>query len=254
MARLAGGDVVNIQLAAGFIDDLIFVIGAGPANIPFGAMGELVGLFGFGVVGVEIEGVVFVGGEENFVADHMGSRWARGSSVIFSAACGFQIENVEFARARPPEYRFQVRKSRKRRRVDDRLPIGENRRRRTWASEAAREAAFRRDGVAASPRSKWSAQAAVDDAFAVGGPAVHLIVVAPAFGERAVRGIEGELLRHAPAGGDHVDLLVAVVLAGEGDPFPVGGEFREELEAGMRGEARGGAAGLSRPSRDRRRR
>ena len=60
LLRLAACDVVDIQLAAGFIDDLVFVISAGPANIPLGAVGKLVGLFRFYVVCIEIESVVLV--------------------------------------------------------------------------------------------------------------------------------------------------------------------------------------------------
>ena len=40
-----------------------------------------------------------------------------------------------------------------------------------------------------------------------------------------------------------VDLLVAVVLAGEGDPLPVGGEAGEELHPGMGGQAGGRPSG-----------
>src|SRR5882724_7250977 len=77
--RLAAGDVVDIQLATGFINDLTFVVGAGPADVPPGAMRELVGLFRFDVVGVKIKRVVLVRGIEDFAPTHMGSRWARGS-------------------------------------------------------------------------------------------------------------------------------------------------------------------------------
>ena len=37
--------------------------------------------------------------------------------------------------------------------------------------------------------------------------------------------------------GNHVDLLVTVILAGEGDPPPCRIELREEFQPGMRGEA-----------------
>jgi hypothetical protein len=46
------------------------------------------------------------------------------------------------------------------------------------------------------------------------------------------------LLRNASGYGDDVDLLIAVILAGEGDPFAVGRELGEDFDAGMRGKAR----------------
>ena len=58
-----------------------------------------------------------------------------------------------------------------------------------------------------------------------------------------MRRIVGQLPGLAAIGGHHVNLLVAIVLAGEGDPLAVGRELREQLDAGMRGEARSGAAG-----------
>jgi hypothetical protein len=60
LGGLAGGDVEDIQLAVHLVDDAVFVIGAGPAQIPVGAMGQLRSTFGLGVVGIEIERVVFV--------------------------------------------------------------------------------------------------------------------------------------------------------------------------------------------------
>ena len=78
--------------------------------------------------------------------------------------------------------------------------------------------------------------------MAVVGPAVDLVVVAPARRQWTRRRIEGQLPRLAAIGGHHVDLFIAVVLAGEGDPLAIGRELREQLDAGMRGQARGGAA------------
>src|SRR5579864_8151162 len=70
--RLAAGDVVDVQFAAGFIDDLVFVVGAGPTDVPLGAVGELICLFCFYIVGVEVERIVLVGRIENLAAD---PRW-----------------------------------------------------------------------------------------------------------------------------------------------------------------------------------
>jgi hypothetical protein len=86
-------------------------------------------------------------------------------------------------------------------------------------------------------------QRAEEDRLAVRRPAVDLVVVPPARREGAAGGVEGELLRHAAGRRDDVDLLVAVVLAGEGDPLAVGRELGEQLEAGMGGQAGRRAAG-----------
>src|SRR5208337_5169884 len=85
------------------------------------------------------------------------------------------------------------------------------------------QAAIQRDGVeAAIAEIEMVAEGAKDDGLAVGGPAIDLIVVAPARGERAAGGIKSKLLGNAAGDGDDVDLLIAVVLAGEGDPLAVG--------------------------------
>ncbi len=57
------------------------------------------------------------------------------------------------------------------------------------------------------------------------------------------RGRPGQALRHASLRRHQVDLGVAVVLAGEGEPLPVGGEARDHLEPDVAREAAGDAAG-----------
>ena len=76
------------------------------------------------------------------------------------------------------------------------------------------------------------------NALAVGKPGDDFVVNAHAIAER--RGgalIERQLLRLAALGGHYVDVEVAVVLSGEGDPFAVGREFREEFASGVGGDA-----------------
>src|SRR5258708_23370302 len=62
---------------------------------------------------------------------------------------------------------------------------------------------------------------------AVRRPAVNLIVVTPAFGERTRRRIKRELPRRPAARRNHVHLFVAAVLAGESDEASAGREFAE---------------------------
>src|SRR5271156_1770931 len=81
------------------------------------------------------------------------------------------------------------------------------------------------------------------DGLAVGSPAVNLIVVAPAWRQRSASGIKSELLGDTTCDGNHIDLLVAVILTGEGDPFPVRREFGNQLQTRMRGEASGQSTG-----------
>ena len=87
------------------------------------------------------------------------------------------------------------------------------------------------------------AQAAEQDPLPIGRPAIDLVVVAPALGEGTPRRIEGELLGHAAGHRHHVDLFVSVILPGEGDGLPVGGELGEQLEPRMGREPSRRAAG-----------
>src|SRR6202035_5723636 len=110
--------------------------------------------------------------------------------------------------------------------------------------EGPREAAVKRNGVeAVVAEIEVFAEGAKDDGLAVGRPAVDLIVITPAWSERAARWIEGQLLGNAAGHGDNVDLFVAVILSCEGDPLAIGRELGEDFDARMRGETGGEAAG-----------
>src|SRR5581483_7614097 len=86
-----------------------------------------------------------------------------------------------------------------------------------------------------------------NDALAVGSPIDDLIKDAHAVAERSGAAlVERELLGLAAIGRHHIDVKVAVVLAGEGNPLSVRGEFREELASGMRSNAPRCAAGSRR--------
>ena len=130
------------------------------------------------------------------------------------------------------------------RRVDNLLAIG-----RDVAGAGLRhgeslgKAAIDGDGIeAAVAQIEIFAERAEDHGFAIGSPAIDLIVVSPAGGKRAAGRIERQLLGNATGGGDYINLLVAVVLSGEGNPFPIGREFGEKFEAGMRGKPGGHSA------------
>ena len=68
------------------------------------------------------------------------------------------------------------------------------------------------------------------NALAVRSPGDDFIVDAHAVAERR-RGalIERQLPRLAALGGHYVNIEIAVVLSGEGDPFAVGRKFRETV-------------------------
>src|SRR5579884_973161 len=87
------------------------------------------------------------------------------------------------------------------------------------------------------------AQRAKDHGLAVGRPSIDLIVVTPARRKRAASRVKRELLGNAAGDGNHVNLLIAVVLTGESDPLAIGRELGEELDPGMGGESRREPAG-----------
>ena len=75
------------------------------------------------------------------------------------------------------------------------------------------------------------------DVAAVRRPGQHQVVRPPAHGSiRNDIGMEGEPPRRAAGGGDDVDVLVALVGRGVGDPAPVGREARHDVLAGIGGE------------------
>ena len=55
--------------------------------------------------------------------------------------------------------------------------------------------------------------------------------------------VKGQLARLAALGGHDVNIEIAVVLAGEGEPLAVGRELGEKLTSGMSGDAASYASG-----------
>ena len=72
-----------------------------------------------------------------------------------------------------------------------------------------------------------------NDALAVLRPAINLIVPTPPWSERPLCRIKSKLPRHPARRRNDVDLLVAIVLTGERDPFPVWRKLRENFHTGM---------------------
>ena len=85
-----------------------------------------------------------------------------------------------------------------------------------------------------------------DHRRAVRHPAVDLVFVPPAGRKRTASGVERQLDRLAAVRRNHIHLLVAVVLAGEGNPAAVGREFREQLQSGIRSQPDCPAAAIGR--------
>ena len=247
--RLVGlrADVVDAQLAVQLVDDAGRVVGRRPADVPRGAARELRDRVGLRVPGVEVERAVAVGGEVDPVADPHG--------VALGALAGGEGLGVVRGEVVDPEVlrpaalvALPGAEVAEEGRVGDPLPVGrEVARARGGHRERLREAPLCRDGEELALRADAVGVAlrAEENGRAVGRPAHDLVVVAAARREGAAGRVVGELLRLAPLRRHHVDLLVALVLAGEGEPLPVRRELREELEARVGGQP-GGVAALRR--------
>lgn len=237
VTRLPGAGVEDVQLAVHLIGDLPLRVGAGPADVPLRALGELGCGTAGEVVGVEVERAGAVRGEVDLVADpHRIAFGARGVGDLLRRL-GCEIEDPEILRPTSlvalPGAEVAGEGG-----VGDLLAV----RREIGAAapghgERLAETAGDRHGVdAALAMIPAVAQGAEEDRLAVRRPAVDLIVVPPARRERPAGGVEGELLGNATGRRNDVDLLVAVVLAGEGDPLAVRRELGEHLEPGMGGQ------------------
>ncbi len=253
--RLAALRVEQLQLAVGLVDDAPRLgVLARPAHVPRRGRRDGRRRLLRDVVGVEVEGPVAIGVEVDRAADP--HRVAIGARVIGDprgvVAGQVEDEQVVGLAAAVALLRAEVAEAR---RVDDPLAVrrvgsGARFRHRQRLGRTAR----RRDRVEPGDRQRPPvAMRPEQDARAVGRPAVHLVVVAPAGRERPARRVERELARLAARARHDVDLLVAVVLAGEREPLAVRREPGEQLQARMRRQARRGAAAGRRPPTGRRR-
>ncbi len=242
---LPGFRVEHLDLAVELVHDPPGgPVAARPPDVPEAALGHRPGAPLGHVEGVEVEGAASVGGEVDGaadpdrvaigvgVADHPAGR-LRGEvedEEIVGGAAGVALLGPEVAVERGVDDLLSIRRElagaglRHRERLGGAAAQGNG--------EQLRLAG--RPAVAARP---------IDDPRAVVGPAVDLVVPAPARGEGTGGRVPGQLLRLAAGGRHDVDLLVAVVLPGEGDPLPVGGEAREQLHARVGGDPGGLAAG-----------
>jgi hypothetical protein len=238
-----------LQIAVQFVHDPSFAVVAGPAHVPRVAMRELPDLAGFHVVRVEVERAAPVRAEVDRVADP--HRVAVRAGMIRNPfpLMGAQVEHVQvlrpaalipFPRAEVPD-QWRVRNARFIRRKITRARLRHR--------ERLGHAAVDPHGVELRPGEvPRVAQGAEQNRRAVRGPVVHLVVVAPARGERTACRVERQLLGRAPRGWDDVDLLVAVILAGNGDPSAVRRELRKQLQTRMgRQPGRGAACGRRTP-------
>ena len=227
--------VEDVQLAVQLVDDLAVRVGARPADVPLRAPGELGGGAARHVQGVEVERAGAVRVEIDLVADpHRIALGARGPGdladlaarevedpEVLSPASLIALPGAEVAGEGGVDHLLAVRREVGAAALRHRQRLGETAGHRHRVDPAA--------GVLPAV-----AQRAEDDRLAVRRPPVDLVVVPPPWGQGAAGRVEGELLRHAAGRRHHVDLLVAVVLPGEGDPLAVRRELGEQLEPRMR--------------------
>ena len=247
---LARDSVEDAERAAELVHDLPRVVRGGPAHVPRGGCRQLLGLCTGEVGGVEVEGSVAVGDEVDPIANPHGV--ALGPHRGRDARRGARREIVDPEILGPaPLIALPVAEIAEQRAVDDALAVGgEIARTRCGHGKLHREAAPGVDGVQGGQRRAVVGipHRTEQDLLAVRRPSVDLIVVAVARGQGAACRVPGDLPWDASRRGNDVDLLVAVVLAGERDPLAIGRELGEQLEPGMSREARcGAAAGARRP-------
>ena len=240
LLRLLRLQIEGVEIAAVFEDDGIRTQ-ARPHHVEVGEVGELFDLLAAQVVAVEIEVMLgaAIGGEVDRVAMPHGKGVGPigvghvFDSIVFEIVDGDglgQAAGVALPGAEVAEDRV----------VGDLRAVGRKR------SEAALIDGQRLGQTAVDAHAEGTLGPAVrgiatrekQNALAVREPGDDFIVNAHAIAERR-RGslIESQLPGLAALSGHHVDVEIAVVLAGEGDPFAVGRKFREQLAPGIGGDA-----------------
>jgi len=232
--RFAAG-VEHMQLAVQFVDDVAVGVGTRPAHVPIAVVGERAGLAGGEVVAVQIEHAAAVRIEINRIADP--HRIAVGARIVGDLHQGRmpEVEDVQivgpaalvalFAAKVPPQRRVHHPGAVRGIMTGARHRHGQRHRGAALHGHRVEPRAGENEGIAGRTE---------QDRFAVGGPAVHLVVVAPAVRERTLGRIERELARRTAAGRHDVHLFVAAVLTGERDLAAVGRELAEQFQALVR--------------------
>ena len=227
--------VHHAQLAVQLVDDARLVVAGGPAHVPGLLEGELLHGVRGGIHGVEVQLAVAVRGEVHLVADPHGvALGARAGGDLLLRLRG-QVEDVEILRP-AALVALPVAEVAEHGRVGDALAV-----RREGAGsgrghgQLRRQAALQAHGVEgrAAQHAVGIAAGAEQHTGSIRRPAHHLVVVAAPGRHGARGGIEGELAGDAAVAGHDVDLLIAIVLAREGDPLAIGAELREQLQARM---------------------
>ncbi len=237
---LSGLRVVDRQLAGHLVHDPAGLrVRARPAHVPRLAVRELRDGAGRDVVRIQVERPVLVRVVVDLVADPHRVALGAGTLADRLRRIAGEVENGEIVRLAAGVALLGAEIAEDLR-VDDAFAVGrvgtrsgERHRQRHRRSTLGAHRVEPR--LAERPR---GALAAEEDARTVLRPTVDLIVVSPALGARPAGRVPGQLLRNAAARRHDVDLLVAVVLAGEGDRFAVGRELGEHLDARMRRESR----------------
>ena len=229
-ARGAAFQADLLELPAGLVDDAP-VAAIGAAHVPDGFPRQLAQRLGPGVEGEEVgRAVVAVRDEDDLVAhpDRIAVGRVDMRDLLPGLALGIEDPDRRrgAAAALAPAARARVGRA-----VG---AVGQ-------ARAVGRPHAFIGDGLhhllleAAFQRHLEQLLAAGIQHLAVGGEQHAPAIGAPA-GDLVRGRMPGQAPRLTAAGGDHVDIGVAVVTGGERDPLPVGREARREFGRGMTGQ------------------
>ena len=235
---LPGCRIVNVQFAVQFVHDAPLGVRSRPAHVPSLLARDPLRLLGTGVVPIQIQDAVPIRNEVHIVPDP--HRVAVRANVIRDLFRPVAVEVKEIQVLSPTALiALPSPEVAKQRRVGHALAIRRDGARTRFGNrQGGRQATLHRNGVQfPGTRLPVVPGGPEQHPFPVRSPSVDMVVVAPAGRERPARRIVGQLPRLTALRRDHIDLLVAVVLAGERDPPPGRIEFREELEAGVGGEA-----------------